>query len=109
MTSGAIFVYVTAPSAGVAEKIALAAVESGLAACANIFSGMQSIYRWQGKTARAEEIVLILKTQAAHFNRLEACIRSLHPYETPCIVALPVSTGHQSYLDWITAETQTAE
>jgi periplasmic divalent cation tolerance protein len=105
MTSGAIFVYVTAPSPETAEKIATASLESRLAACANILPGMQSAYRWQGKIERAEETVLILKTQAVHFSALEACIKTLHPYDTPCIVALPVAAGHKAYLDWITAET----
>jgi len=100
-----IFVYVTAPSFDVAEKIALTAVNENLAACGNILPGMTSIYKWQGKTEQAQEIVLILKTRAVLFEKLSARIAALHPYDVPCIVALPVSAGLPSYLSWINAET----
>lgn len=100
-----VFVYVTAPSSDVAEKITTIAVDEKLAACGNILPGMTSIYKWQGKTEQAQEIVLILKTRAALFEKLSARIAALHPYDVPCIVALPVSAGLPSYLSWINAET----
>ncbi|MFN7113166.1 MAG: divalent-cation tolerance protein CutA [Alphaproteobacteria bacterium] len=105
MTSDIVFVYVTAPSQDVAEKIATAAVDARLAACANMLSGMQSLYRWQGKIERAAETVLIFKTRTVHAVALQALIVSLHPYEVPCVAVLPVTAGHAPYLDWIAAET----
>ena len=32
--------------------------------------------------------------------------RELHPYEVPCIVALPLVHGHAPFLRWITEETR---
>ncbi|WP_207478948.1 divalent-cation tolerance protein CutA [Arenibaculum pallidiluteum] len=101
----AVFIYVTAPSEEVATSIARPVVEEGLAACANILRGMRSIYRWQGRIEEAEETVLILKTRAALFDALAARVRDLHPYECPCIVALPLAAGTPDYLRWILGET----
>lgn len=101
----AIFVYITAPTEAEASTIAKTVVEERLAACANILPGMKSVYHWQGKVEEAAETVLILKTRQELFARLEGRVRELHSYQTPCIVALPVTHGHQPYLDWISAET----
>lgn len=100
-----VFIYVTVPDMQTAARIADAVVAERLAACANILPGMQSIYHWQGKIEKAEEVVVIFKTPAARFASIERRIKDLHPYETPCIVALPVSAGHAPYLQWIAAET----
>ena len=99
-----VFVYVTVPDRQTAARIAEAVVGERLAACANILPGMQSLYHWQGKIEKAEEVVVIFKTPAAQFTAIESRIKSLHPYDTPCIVALPVSAGHAPYLRWIAAE-----
>lgn len=98
------FVYVTVPDRDTASSIARAIIADGLAACANILGGMRSIYRWQGAIEEAEETVLILKTVADRFDALAAGVRALHPYDTPCIVALPVNAGDPRYLAWIAAE-----
>lgn len=102
----AIFIYVTAPSAKEAKKIADAVVADRLAACANILPGMHSVYHWQGKIEEADETVIIFKTRATLFQAVEARVKELHKYSSPCIVALPVEAGHQPYLDWIMAETK---
>ena len=102
----AIFIYVTTPSAAEARKIADAVVADRLAACANIIPGMRSVYHWQGKIEEAEETVVIFKTRATLFQAVEACIKEMHSYSTPCIVALPFEAGHKPYVDWIMAETK---
>jgi periplasmic divalent cation tolerance protein len=104
----AIFVYVTAPDLDTADRIGTALVEERLAACANLLPGMRSIYRWQGAVERADETVLLLKTQRSRFDALESRVRALHPYDTPCIVALPIAQGSAPYLDWIESETSNA-
>jgi periplasmic divalent cation tolerance protein len=103
--TAAIVVYVTAPDLETAERIGAAMVEEGLAACANLLPGMRSIYRWRGAVERADEILLLLKTTPSRFDALEARVRALHSYETPCIVALPISQGSAPYLDWIVTGT----
>ena len=100
-----LFVYVTAPSDALAQKIASTVVSERLAACANIIPGMKSVYQWQGKIEQREEVVLILKTQEKLFPALEARVKALHNDETPCIVALPITAGNADFLQWIETET----
>ena len=93
------------PDAATAEALAGALVEARLAACASLTTGVQSVYRWQGKIERANEVTLTIKTTQRHYAALEAAIRAAHPYELPDIIALPVVAGLPSYLHWIVAET----
>jgi periplasmic divalent cation tolerance protein len=93
--------YTTLPDADTAEAIGTAMVEQGLAACANLLPGMISIYRWQGKTERAGETVLLLKTAEHRVEALRAAVVAEHPYECPCVIAWPIADGHPPYLDWV--------
>lgn len=93
-------VLVTASSEAEAERIANALVEAKLAACVN-FLPIRSVYTWKGEVCRDEEWQLVIKTCLRHFSDLEAKIRSLHSYETPEIIALPIVAGSQPYLQWI--------
>jgi periplasmic divalent cation tolerance protein len=98
------FVYMTAASKEEAQKIAAALVTSKLAACVNILDNMNSIYVWNGKIQDDNEVVMIAKTTQANVPELTEKVKSLHSYDCPCIVALPVSSGHQPFLDWIANE-----
>ncbi|AWJ89988.1 divalent-cation tolerance protein CutA [Azospirillum baldaniorum] len=100
-----VFAYITAGSRDEARRIGRALVEERLAACANIFDGMTSIYRWQDAIEEATETVLIAKTRAELFDRLTARVRELHSYEVPCVVELRVGRGNPAYLDWLRDET----
>lgn len=93
------------PDESVANAIALALVESGLAACVNILPRVESIYRWQGAVESASEIPLLIKSTAANYAALETTIRQRHPYEVPEIIALPITHGLPAYLNWVSAET----
>ena len=77
----------TASSRDEADKICLALVEERLIACANIFPGVVSIFRWEGKIERPEECAIIAKTTADKFDALQKRVRELHSYKCPCIVA----------------------
>lgn len=99
-----LFVYVTTGSPAEAETIATAAIDARLAACANILPGMTSLYRWQGAVQKTAETVLILKTLDTHFTALEKLVRDKHSYDTPCIMALPVTKGNEDFLNWIAGE-----
>ena len=98
------FIYMTAGSTAEAKKIGKALVESQLAACVNILDGMQSIYRWEGKIQQDSEVVLIAKTTASLLPQLIEKVKSLHSYDCPCIVSLPISGGYPPFLDWIQSE-----
>jgi periplasmic divalent cation tolerance protein len=97
----AIVVFITAPTADEATRLADALVEARLAACVQILPEMQSVYRWQGQVERQKEILMIVKTVASKFESLETTVRKIHSYETPEIVAFPLTTGSSSYLKWI--------
>ena len=98
-----ILVYVTAADRAEAERIAAAVVGERLAACANIFGSMRSLYWWEGRVEQGDEAVLLLKSELNLFEALRERVRALHSYATPCIVALPILAGHREYLDWIGA------
>ncbi len=74
----AAFCYVTCPDRDEALAIARALVDERLAACGNVLPGMVSIYRWEGAVHEAEEVVLILKTQARLARRVVERVRGLH-------------------------------
>jgi periplasmic divalent cation tolerance protein len=102
-----IMVLVSAPSNNVARQIAQALLEKRLAACVNISSPVNSQYIWHGSISDDEEVLLFIKTRAAlFFDHLVPMIQSLHPYDVPEIIALPISFGSQKYLDWIDESTQ---
>lgn len=99
------FVYVTTPSKDVALAIGRTVVGARLAACANVLDGMTSIYWWDQKLNEDSEAVLILKTSADKLSELMQAIKAAHPYECPCIVALPIADGNPDYLKWLQQET----
>ena len=98
------FIYMTAGSKDEAKKIGSELVLSKLAACVNILEGMNSIYMWQGKVQDDREVVIIAKTTEACVPELVEKVKSLHSYDCPCIVSLPVTGGSQDFLDWIQEE-----
>ncbi len=100
-----LLVLTNCPDEETANSIALAVVEAQLAACVNIMPRVQSIYRWQGVVESATEIPLFIKSTAANYPALEKLIAGLHPYETPEIIALPITQGLPAYLNWVAAET----
>jgi periplasmic divalent cation tolerance protein len=93
--------YCTCPDRETAGKLAETLVTDGLAACVNLLPGVESVYRWQGKIERDSEILLLIKSDDAHFGALKDTIVSLHPYDVPEIIAVPVEAGHEPYLEWI--------
>jgi periplasmic divalent cation tolerance protein len=98
--------FVMAADEDEAARIGRALVEERLAACANIVGPVRSIYRWRGAIEDAREFMLIIKTQARLFDRLASRVKELHSYETPEIIALPLSAGWKPYLDWIFESTE---
>lgn len=104
---GAVLLYTTWPDDASARAAGRACVEAGLAACVNVLAPMTSIYRWQGAVEHASETPMLVKTTATRAPAVREFLLARHPYDTPAIVALPLSLAlsHQPFLDWIAAET----
>jgi uncharacterized protein involved in tolerance to divalent cations len=98
--TGFVTVLTTTASEAEAETIADALLQDGLAACVQI-AGIRSRYVWQGAVQREPEQLLLIKTRAELFEPVRARIRTLHSYDTPEIVALPIGAGDGDYLAWI--------
>jgi len=96
-----IIVLVTAAGAEEAEKIADALVGQKLAACVNIVPAVKSLYRWEGKICRDDEVLLVIKSTRVLFPRIQETVKALHSYEIPEMIALPIMDGSEKYLDWL--------
>jgi len=99
-------IYITAGSNDEAKRIGKALINAGLAACVNIIENMTSMYMWDGKLQDAKETILIAKTTQACVPGLIEKVTSLHSYDCPCIVSLPVSDGNPAFLKWVAEEVQ---
>lgn len=95
-------VLITAGNREEAARLAEMLVGARLAACVQIMPEMESVYRWKGKVQRDPEILLLVKTARACFAELEREVRALHTYESPEIIALPVTEASAPYLKWLT-------
>lgn len=96
-----VFVLVTVPDLKVARALAKAALEARLVACANLVPKIESHYWWQGKIESGAEILCLFKTTKTKLSSFEKFVIANHPYDTPEIIALPLSSGTKRYLDWI--------
>ena len=99
--SDVLVVLTTAPSRDEAASLARALVERRCAACVNILPEVRSIYSWEQKVCDDPEVLLIIKTNRDHFEKLASDIRELHSYEVPEIVALPAAAVDEPYAAWL--------
>jgi periplasmic divalent cation tolerance protein len=91
----------TFPEAETARRISNLLVEEKLAACANIFPAIESIYRWKGKIETGREMIAFFKTSEDRQAAFQEKLRSLHPYELPEIIFIPIAAGLPEYLRWV--------
>ena len=103
-TSQLITVLVSVPTSELGEQIAHQLVSSHLAACVSILPRMKSVYFWEGAVEVSEEFLLIIKTSSHRFGALQQEVRTLHPYETPEIIALPITDAFAGYANWVLQE-----
>ena len=101
MDDHAILVLTTAGSRDEAANIAASLVESHLAACVQIVSEIESVYRWEGRVTRDAEWLLLCKTTAGRYADVERAILEVHSYTTPEVVAVRIEGGSGAYLDWL--------
>ena len=99
-------VYVTVSNKDEAVKIGEKVVSMRLAACANVYDGVTSIYWWEGERQKDDEAVLIMKTRESLLPELEKAVKEAHSYSCPCIVALPLVYASEDYAGWVVGETE---
>ena len=106
--TGCSVIFVTVGSREEGERIAEALVGEQLAACVNIVGPIRSIYRWENAIQRDDEWLLIIKAPTAQFDTLAARVRALHSYQTPEVIAVPITAGSDAYLEWLRGVTRAA-
>ncbi len=105
MESQHCIVLCTCPDQASAESLARTLVSEELAACVNVVEGIRSFYMWKGRMETGQEQLLLIKTRRDRYEALEQRILTLHPYELPEIVAVPIEAGLLGYLEWIDSAT----
>lgn len=96
-----IVIFVTAVHKQEAEHIAKQLLKNKLAACVNIVPKVESLFWWKGKIDHAEEALLIIKSKRTKLNKIIKLVKSLHTYQVPEIIALPIIGGYKPYLRWL--------
>ena len=102
--TGKIVILVTTGTEEEAHKVAELLLGQKKAACVNIVSRVGSSFWWQGKLNSAQESLLIIKTTASLLPEIIELVKSVHSYEVPEIIALPIIGGSEDYLKWIDDE-----
>jgi periplasmic divalent cation tolerance protein len=103
--TGYVTLLTTTSSEAEAETIAETLLAEELAACVQILE-IRSRYVWKGVVRREPEQLLLIKTRAALFELVRGRIRTLHSYDTPEIIALPIAAGDADYLSWMAGATR---
>ena len=100
-------VVVAAADAGWLARFARTLGEERLAACGHVTGAIRSVYRWEGDIHDEPEARVALHTRRSLVPAIVARVGELHPYDVPCVIALPLVGGNPAYLQWIAAETRT--
>ena len=96
-----IVIFITAPHKKEATRIAKVLLKHKLVACVNIIENVSSLFWWQGKIDRAKEALLVIKSKKSKLAAIVKLVKSLHSYQVPEIIAIPIIGGEKKYLGWI--------
>lgn len=99
-----IIIYITYPSLREAKKVTEALLKERLIACANYFP-VESVYRWNDKIRNTKEVVSIVKTRKANWEKVKKAVTAMHSYETPCILKFEAE-ANKAFADWIEKGTE---
>ncbi len=103
--SNLIIVLVTCPTPAVGRRLARQLIARRLAACVNVVPRIESTFIWKGKMEQCRETLLLIKAPVVRWAQLHDAISTLHPYEVPEVLALPVKAGHGPYVEWVVSST----
>ncbi|MGH7924639.1 MAG: divalent-cation tolerance protein CutA [Candidatus Binatus sp.] len=95
----------TSGSEAEAVSIARTLVNERLAACVNVVGPVRSIYRWRDGVEDEREYLLVIKTRATLYMKVETRVRELHTYEVPEILSVVADRGSPPYVQWLLAST----
>jgi periplasmic divalent cation tolerance protein len=98
-------VVITAPDAQWLATFTRSLVDDRLAACGHSITAIRSIYRWQGAVHDEGEGRVALHTRTGLVPHIVDRVNRDHPYEVPCVLAMPVVAGNPAYLQWMHDET----
>ncbi len=84
-----------------ALECARALIERKVAACVQVTSPITSVYTWDSKTCEDDEVLLFVKTTLDRTEEAIRQIKTMHPYDVPEIITLPVIDGFGGYFDWV--------
>ena len=102
----AVVILITASTAEEAHRIADTLLKQRKAACVSIVPRVDSLFWWEGKLDSAAESLLVVKTRASALDEVIKCVKEVHSYRVPEIIAVPIAGGNQDYLEWIASEVQ---
>lgn len=96
-----IVIFITAANKKEAQSLTRQLIKHKLAACVNIVDKIESFFWWQGKVDSAKEALLIIKSKKSKLTKIIKLVKSMHSYEVPEVIALPIISGYRPYLNWI--------
>jgi len=94
-------IFSTASSEEQAVAIARAQVDERLVACVNIVGPIRSIYRWRDAIEDEREFLMLIKTRATLYIKVEKRIRDLHSYEVAEVISSNIDRGSPPYVKWM--------
>lgn len=100
-----IVIFITTADKKESERLSSALLKKRLIACANLVNNIESCFWWKRKRQKAKECLIIAKSRKMLLNKIIKTVRSMHSYECPEIIAIPISGGYRPYMEWIRKET----
>lgn len=101
VTTEASVILCSCPNPEIAQQLARELVTQGWSACVQILPTVTSIYTWQGKVCQENETLLVIKTATASITTISQWLEAEHPYEVPEVIAIPVTAGSPTYINWL--------
>jgi periplasmic divalent cation tolerance protein len=98
-------VVVTADDEGWLVDFTRALVRDRLVACGQHLTPVRSVYRWQGAIEESVETRVALHTRTSLVPAVIERTRTEHPYDVPCVIALPVAQADPAYRAWVLEST----
>ncbi len=101
-------VVITGPDAEWLAAFTRALVADRLVACGQNIARVRSVYRWEGAIEDTAEARVALHTRRELVPAIVARADRDHPYDVPCVIALPVIEAAPAYAAWVLAQTAPA-